>query len=104
MTLSHDQGLSHVLVHDLCNDQGPSYGLIPVISQDQPLDLVLAHEEMNYKTLMSAIYTYWIFKFSTSFSKNISREINDTAGLNGFDSTQIRSQKHEQLSIKAIIP
>ena len=28
----------------------------------------------------------------------------DTAGLNGFDSTQIRLQQHEQLSIKAIIP
>ena len=28
----------------------------------------------------------------------ISREINDTPGLNGFEYTQIRSQQHEQLS------
>ena len=55
--LSHDQGLSHVLVHDLSNVQGPSHGLVPDISQDQGLNHVLAHKETNYKILMSVDVT-----------------------------------------------
>ena len=51
-------------------------------------------------------YTFWIFKSSSSFSKNILREINNTAGLNSFESGRIRlgSQQHEQLSSKATVP
>ena len=50
--------------------------------------------------LSVSIYTYWIFKSSWSFSKNITREINDTVGFIGFECTQIR-RGSQQLSIKA---
>ena len=59
MMLSHNQGLSHGLAHDLGHEQGLSHGLALDISHDQALDHVLAHEKKNYKILMS-VHDYCI--------------------------------------------
>ena len=53
MMLSHDQGLSNTLVYDISYDQSLGPVLVFDVSHDQALGHDLAHEETNYKMLMT---------------------------------------------------
>ena len=55
MALSHDQGLSHALVHGHGHDQALGHVLVHGLGHDQALSHVLAPEETNYKMLMSGM-------------------------------------------------